>query len=78
MEERDSIRLRFMADSGGPLYPCLFSWYSVWPILWATRSFDMNALAVGGFLGLADRRAVLQTYGAYWDAVLRGIEAPPP
>ena len=70
--ERD-IRLSSGADSGGPLYPCLFSWYSVWSILWASRSFDMNALAVGGFLGLLIGALFCKTYGAYWDAVLRGI-----
>ncbi|MFQ9918726.1 MAG: Na+/H+ antiporter NhaC family protein [Flavonifractor plautii] len=33
----------------------------------------MNALAVGGFLGLLIGALFCKTYGAYWDAVLRGI-----
>ena len=37
------------------------------------KVFDMNALAVGGFLGLLIGALFCKTYGAYWDAVLRGI-----
>lgn len=37
------------------------------------KVFDMNALAVGGFVGLLVGALFCKNYGAYWNAVLRGI-----
>lgn len=40
------------------------------------KVFDMNALAVGGFIGLLVGALFSKNYGAYWDAVMRGIGSP--
>ena len=37
------------------------------------KVFDMNALAVGGFLGLLVGALFTKTYDKYWDAALNGI-----
>ena len=37
------------------------------------KVFDMNALAVGGFLGLLVGALFTKTYDKYWDAALTGI-----
>lgn len=37
------------------------------------KVFDMNALAVGGFLGLLVGALFTKTYDEYWNAALRGI-----
>lgn len=37
------------------------------------KVFDMNALAVGGFLGLLIGALFTKTYDEYWNAALRGI-----
>ena len=37
------------------------------------KSFDMNALAVGGFLGLLVGALFTKTYGQYWNSVVEGI-----
>lgn len=37
------------------------------------KVFDMNALAVGGFVGLLIGALFCKNYGSYWNAVLRGI-----
>lgn len=40
------------------------------------KVFDMNALAVGGFIGLLVGALFTKSYGKYWDAVMRGIGSP--
>lgn len=37
------------------------------------KVFDMNALAVGGFLGLLVGALFTKTYDKYWDAAMKGI-----
>ena len=37
------------------------------------KVFDMNALAVGGFLGLLVGALFAKTYDEYWNAAIRGI-----
>ena len=54
---------------------CTHAYFLVFCVVYFVgfKVFDMNALGGGRLPGAADRRACLQTYGAYWDAVLRGI-----
>ncbi len=40
------------------------------------KVFDMNALALGGFIGLLIGALFTKSYGKYWDAVMRGIGSP--
>lgn len=40
------------------------------------KVFDMNALALGGFIGLLVGALFTKSYDRYWDAVMRGIGSP--
>src|SRR5690554_2493831 len=39
-------------------------------------SYDMHALAMGGFLGLLIGAPFAKDYKKYWDAVIKGISSP--
>ena len=73
MEERKRYPVEFRGGQWWSVVPMLI--FLVFCVVYFVgyKVFDMNALAVGGFLGLLIGALFCKTYGAYWDAVLRGI-----
>ena len=73
MEERKRYPVEFRGGQWWSVVPMLI--FLVFCVVYFVgyKVFDMNALAVGGFLGLLIGALFYKTYGAYWDAVLRGI-----
>ena len=73
MGESKSYAVRFRGSQAWALVPLII--FLVFCVVYFVvfKVFDMNALAVGGFLGLLVGALFSKTYGAYWDAVLRGI-----
>ena len=72
MEERKRYPVEFRGGQWWSVVPMLI--FLVFCVVYFVgyKVFDMNALAVGGFLGLLIGALFCKTYGAYWDAVLRG------
>ena len=73
MEERKRYPVEFRGGQWWSVVPMLI--FLVFCVVYFVgyKVLDMNALAVGGFLGLLIGALFCKTYGAYWDAVLRGI-----